>query len=1690
MKKKGFFGILTALALALVLMLGMSVTVYGQSQYIQGRSWRIGDQINLGNTQNIYIDDRNDHQVSSGAQYTTVPKPEYNSSMCRWEFKGIFPAYGGQRLDLCLGTGTTTGNETVTGFKWKSGTGGTSQDPFRFELMFAPSSVTLNEDSIALTEGETKTLTAAISPENATDRKVKWSVIGDDTNAVGLYENDCITPVGTDGTETITVCVKGLAAGSAAIKVESNENETLFDTCPVTVSADSPVSGPVPYMDWDGTRLVMKDGDEACTDYTVVDESTTAFEDGKWYVVSSNVTISSRITVSGTAHLILCNEKILNANAGITVEGNNNLTIYAQSTNINTMGVLNAISLANESVDPKIYPAGIGSYTNHAGTVIINGGNITAKGNRNGSGSDAGAAGIGGGYTYSSPSMYVHNYVGFRGADVTINGGKVTAYGGNCSPGIGNGFEAGIVENPPMITINGGTVIATGGYRGAGIGGASYSSSANVTINGGDVTATSFAVGSGIGDGNNPSNYTPTITINGGNVTASGGNNKDSYKKGAGIGSAGSTSSANANRGTIVLGDNVTVYAGSQPNPTQVVTDTFPTTHTQQYVKTISITNVTSVTLEPNSEQSITVSDKVFFTAEVSPENATDKTVKWSVGGTNDSAVKLYTDESCTTEVGSDATERLTVYARGENIGTAIVTVTSNADSTKYAACTVTVNKNPQTITADDVDAAYGDTDKSVSAIVTEPASGGGEISFTVKDGSGDYIEVDDEGKLTIKAVPADGKAWVIVTAAETSTGGTGGIGYAAATKEVTVNISKAELTVRAVDQNVMIGETVPDLSTPVLATHYSVDGLVGTDTLTTAPTLKYQKNNSEVTPDNTQAGTYDIVPSGADAGGNYNIVSYVKGILTITAKDPQIITAEDVNAVYGDTDKQVSAETSGNGEISFAVKDGSGDYIEVGDEGKLTIKAVPADGKAYVIVSASETSTGGTNNKGYAAAAKEVTVNIKKAELTITATNQNIMVGEPVPDLSMPVLVTHYSVDGLVGTDTLTTAPTLKYQKNDSEATPDNTKAGTYDIVPSGADAGGNYNIVSYENGLLTINKAAQTITAEDVYAAYGDTDKKVAAAADGGGKISYAVKPGSEAFISVDKYTGELTIKAVPADGKAYVTVTAAETDAYLPAVKDVTVNISRGEPKYTAPAPKTLEETGSPQELVEPGSTEDGIMYYAVTTGETEPADDSLYSQSVPMAAESGTYYVWYKVAGDENHSDTEPKFVKVVIRSKISAVVTFRVINGSWNDGTDADKTVTLNGYEGDTLKLTADQIPAAGDKPNDGYKAGSWDVTPDTDSAVAADTIYTYTYVQKESISLTVTFRVINGSWNDGTAADKTVTLNGYEGDTLKLTADQIPVAGDKPNDGYKAGTWDVTPDTNTAITEDTTYVYIYIPQSEPSDYYSLEVMITGNGDVELSDYADKGVNAAKIKKYTVQAGKPVLLEVIPDAGYKLERLIYTAGGRSQDITNTRSFTMPAADVKAAAVFVKAGGEPGPDHPVFFFPDDGLVLPRTGFSAAGPQRLPEKPLELKYQPVKQRIEIPSASVAAEIVLVPFADGEYPVTWLGDKAGLLEGSALPGEGQSVLTGHNHLDTKAAGPFAGLSRLKEGDRIFVSGERGEIQTFVVYANAKIAETGISAVNQLIAGDPLSLTLITCEDERPEGGYANRRVIAARPL
>ena len=334
------------------------------------------------------------------------------------------------------------------------------------------------------------------------------------------------------------------------------------------------------------------------------------------------------------------------------------------------------------------------------------------------------------------------------------------------------------------------------------------------------------------------------------------------------------------------------------------------------------------------------------------------------------------------------------------------------------------------------------------------------------------------------------------------------------------------------------------------------------------------------------------------------------------------------------------------------------------------------------------------------------------------------------------------------------------------------------------------------------TFSTAAQTATLEAAENGVGELSYGITSQKKGEDTINYFTLDGTTLTLAANTPVGTYTV---------VVYARAAGNGNYYNGIKEstVTVTVNKADPTVTAPEAKTLTYTGSEQELVNSGSTTGGTLYYAVTTENTAPMDENLYTTSIPSKTDAGTYYVWYKVVGDANHNDTEAACVTSMIRGEISQTVTFKVVNGSWDDETTADKTVTLSGLEGDTLKLTADQIPAVGSKPNDTYKAGSWNVTPSTDTAITEAKTYTYTYAQKDSISQTVTFKVVNGSWDDGNTADITVTLTGSEGDTLKLAANQIPAVGSKPGDTYKVGSWDITPSTDTAITAATTYTYTY-----------------------------------------------------------------------------------------------------------------------------------------------------------------------------------------------------------------------------------------------------------------------------------------
>ena len=210
---------------------------------------------------------------------------------------------------------------------------------------------------------------------------------------------------------------------------------------------------------------------------------------------------------------------------------------------------------------------------------------------------------------------------------------------------------------------------------------------------------------------------------------------------------------------------------------------------------------------------------------------------------------------------------------------------------------------------------------------------------------------------------------------------------------------------------------------------------------------------------------------------------------------------------------------------------------------------------------------------------------------------------------------------------------------------------------------------------------------------------------------------------------------------DGTFYVEGSGADTIVHIFSSKFSTYGFTTYGDKENAritatPIGKTLTSNGAAQELVTAGSADGGTMQYALGT-ETKATTD--YDKAIPKETNAGTYFVWYKaVATDEYHNDSAPAYVTATISRRSSGggsytptlyTVIFTVVNGAWDDGTKTNKSVTTN-------RLTSIQIPAVGNRPDEGYTAGSWNSVPSTSATISKNTTYTYTYAEKPAATVT------------------------------------------------------------------------------------------------------------------------------------------------------------------------------------------------------------------------------------------------------------------------------------------------------------------------------------------------------------------
>ena len=161
------------------------------------------------------------------------------------------------------------------------------------------------------------------------------------------------------------------------------------------------------------------------------------------------------------------------------------------------------------------------------------------------------------------------------------------------------------------------------------------------------------------------------------------------------------------------------------------------------------------------------------------------------------------------------------------------------------------------------------------------------------------------------------------------------------------------------------------------------------------------------------------------------------------------------------------------------------------------------------------------------------------------------------------------------------------------------------------------------------------------------------------------------------------------------------------------------------------------------------------------------------------------------------------------------------------------------------------------------------------------------------------------------------------------------------------------------------------------------------------------------------------------------------------------------------------------------------LPNTGFAPGVVTDLSNIPHEVYMSTGDVTLEIPSLGIKIPVVGVLLKNEAWNVSWLGDQAGWLQGTAFPSwNGNSVLTSHVYLSNGLPGPFVNLNKLKFGDKLIIHAS-GQKYTFEVQTNAVVEPNDTSTFKH---EEKPWLTLVTCKeyDEKIKA-YRQRVVVRA---
>ena len=291
-------------------------------------------------------------------------------------------------------------------------------------------------------------------------------------------------------------------------------------------------------------------------------------------------------------------------------------------------------------------------------------------------------------------------------------------------------------------------------------------------------------------------------------------------------------------------------------------------------------------------------------------------------------------------------------------------------------------------------------------------------------------------------------------------------------------------------------------------------------------------------------AGTYTVAVTGK---GNYTgtvtktwiitpatLMASISGTVSKTYDGKTAITASTVNVTLsGVFDPDV---------VTAVVKSADFDGTDVGNHKVTAMVELDGAAKDNYVLAASTIEAQGTITQAYH---ENVTANMEAkygntAELDLTTVGlpTGYVLGTPVVDTNPADIF-----DGSV---------TLSGSSLSAKLTSDATKAGktaTIKILVSST----NYADYTITVTVTVAAKDVQTITASNIRATYGDTGVKVNATAVGA--LNYSVISGDD-VIDIDA-SGNVTIKKA---GEATIKISAAETNDYAAATKDITVTIAK--------------------------------------------------------------------------------------------------------------------------------------------------------------------------------------------------------------------------------------------------------------------------------------------------------------------------------------------------------------------------------------------------------------------------------------------------------------------------------------------------------------------------------------------------